>query len=92
MVLERRGTRFEARGFAIERSQDLTELKQRYDSGKHYDRIFSGTDTEHYLYSATPVLRAENGETLRCHAAWKAGGLPAGNCVAADGSTIDFRF
>jgi hypothetical protein len=59
MVLEFRGTRFEARGFAIERNQNLAKLKQRYGiDRKHWDRISSGMDTDHYVYSAEPVLRA----------------------------------
>lgn len=92
MVLELRGVRFEARGFAIERMQNLAELRRLYSSGKHYDRIFSGLDTDHYVYSAQPVLRAPNGATLRCSAIWRVGGSPSGHCLAADESRIHFRF
>lgn len=92
MVLEFRGVRFEARGFAIERNQNLAELRRHYGPGKHYDQIFSGMDTDHYLYSAQPVLRAGSGATLRCFALWRSGGSPAGHCVTADGSRIHFRY
>jgi len=91
MVLEFRGTRFEASGFAIQHSQNLAELRKRYP-GKHYDRIFSGLDTDHYVYAAQPELRAANGATLRCSAVWRAGGSPAGRCVTADGLYVNFRF
>jgi len=93
MVLEFRGTRFEARGFAIERNQNLAELKRRYGiDRKHWDRIFSGMDTDHYVYSAEPVLRAENGASLLCPTVWRANGAPAGHCVTTEGTHINFRF
>lgn len=93
MVLEFRGTRFEASGFAIERNQNLAELKRRYGiDRRHWDRIFSGMDTDHYVYSAEPVLRAGNGATLRCPAVWRSGGSPAGHCVTAEGTHVNFRF
>ncbi len=91
MVVELRGVRFEALGFAIERKQNLAELRRLYGTGKHYDRIFSGMDTDHYVYSAQPVLRAANAATLRCSAYWRTGGSPFGHCVAADESRIYFR-
>lgn len=93
MVLEFRGTRFEARGFAIERNQSLAELKRRYGiDRKHWDRIFSGMDTDHYVYAAKPELLAGNGATLRCSAIWRSGGSPAGECVTTDGLHVNFRF
>jgi hypothetical protein len=92
MVLEFRGTRFEARGFAIERNQNLAELKRQYGiDRKHWDRISSGMDTDHYVYSAEPVLRA--GMARACVAPpWRANGAPAGHCVTAEGTHINFRF
>ena len=92
MFLELRGVRFEAQGFAIERKQNLAELRRLYSTGKHYDRIFSGLDNDHYVYSAQPVLRADSGATLRCSAVWRSGGSPSGHCLAADDSRINFRF
>ena len=92
MVLELRGDRFEARSFAIERQRNLAELRRLYGTGKHYDRIFSGLDTDHYVYSAEPVLRAANGATLRCSALWRVGGSPSGHCLTGDKPPIHFRF
>lgn len=92
MVLEFEGQRFEANGFVIERKQNLAELRRQYGSGKHYDQIFSGLDTDHYVYSAEPKLRAENGATLRCSAVWRRCGVPAGHCVTTKGIHINFRF
>lgn len=93
MVLEFRGTRFEARGFAIERNQNLAKLKQQYGiDRRHWDRISSGMDTDHYVYSAEPVLRAGNGATLRCYAVWRANRTPEGHCVTDEGTHINFRF
>ncbi len=93
MALEFRGIRFEARGFAIERNQNLAELKRRYGiDRKHWDRIFSGMDTDHYVYAAQPELHAGNGATLRCSAVWRSGGSPAGECVTTDGLHVNFRF
>lgn len=91
MMLEFAGKRFEAKGFPINRKQNLAELKRRYDP-KHYDRIFSGLDTDHYIYSAEPLLRAVEGATLRCVMAWRAGSSPAGACVTDDGTRIYVRF
>ena len=93
MVLEFGGTRFEARGFAIKRNQNIVELKRQYGvDRKHWVRIFSGLDTDHYVYSAQPVLRAGNGATLRCFAVWRSAGSPAGHCVTSDGVHINFSF
>lgn len=92
MVLEFEGTHFEANGFVIERKQNLTELRRLYGSGRHYDGIFSGLDTDHYVYSADAKLLAENGATLRCSVAWRQGGVPAGHCVTAEGTHIRLRF
>ena len=93
MALEFRGIRFEARGFAIERNQNLAELKRRYGiDRKHWDRIFSGMETDHYVYAAKPELLAGKGATLRCSAIWRSGGSPAGECVTTDGLHVNFRF
>jgi len=93
MALEFRGTRFEARGFAIERNQNPAELKRRYGiDRRHWDRIFSGLDTDHYVYTAQPELRSGSSAILRCSAVWRSGGSPAGDCVTVEGAHINFRF
>jgi len=92
MVLKFEGQSFKASGFVIKRKQDLADLKRQFGPSKHYDQIFSGLDTDHFVYSAEPLLRAGNGVTLRCFAIWRAGGSPAGHCVTVEGTHIYFRF
>lgn len=93
MVVEWQGAQYEARSFVIERNQNLAKLQRRYGTDrKHWDRISSGMDADHYVYSAEPVLRAGNGASLRCSAVWRSSGAPAGHCVTADGTHINFRF
>ena len=92
MVLEYAGTRYEASGFAIQHNQNLEELRRKYRPGKHYNQIFSGTDTEHYMYSAKPELRSPNGTTLLCDMAWPAYHPPVGTCVTTEGESINVRF
>jgi hypothetical protein len=56
-----------ARGFAIQRNQNLAALRRQYGiDRKHWDRIFSGMDTDHYVYSAEPVLRAGMARPAMC--------------------------
>lgn len=88
MVLDINGTRYEGRGFAIKRSQDLSELRKMFGPGKHYDQITSGMDTDHLIYSANPELRSSSGEKIQCKLAWKSGKGPAGVCIALDEKEI----
>ena len=92
MVLVFEGKRYEAAGFIINRRQDLAELRRKYYPGKHYDAIFSGLNTDHYVYTAQPELRAGNDAALQCFAVWRAGGPPTGHCVTTDRVHINFRF
>lgn len=92
MVLELEGARYEGRGFVIQHSQDLAKLRKLFGPGKHYDQIASGMDSDHKRSSASPVLRAPNGETIRCLLAWRSGQGPAGFCTKPDGKQIDVRF
>lgn len=88
MVLEIDGVRFEGRGFEIKRSQNLSELRRMFGPGKHYDRITSGMDTDHLIYSANPELRSSSGEKIQCKLSWQSGKGPAGVCIALDGKVI----
>ena len=93
MVLEFRGKRYESRGFAIERKQNLAALRRQYGTDiRHFRNIASGADTNHDVYSAQPKLLAGDGATLRCVVAWQAMGAPAGYCVSAEGTRLPFRF
>lgn len=92
MLLEFESKRFEARSFAIQRNQSLNELRRRFGSGKHYDRIESGVDTDHYEYSAQPELHAADGTTLQCRMTWQMNISPKGYCVTTAGVRLYFRF
>jgi len=93
MALEFRGKRYESRGFAIERKQNLAALRRQYGTDiRHFRNIASGADTNHDVYSAQPKLLAGDGATLRCVVAWQAMGAPAGYCVSAEGTRLPFRF
>ena len=92
MVLELEGARYEGRGFVIRQYQDIAQLRQLFGLGKHYDQIASGMDKDHIKNSASPVLRAQSGETIRCLLAWSAGQGPAGVCTKPNGKQIHVRF
>lgn len=92
MVLELEGARYEGRGFVIQQFQDIAQLRKLYGFGKHYDQIVSGMDRDHIKNSASPVLRAQSGETIRCLLVWEAGQGPAGVCTRSDGKQIVVRF
>ena len=92
MVLELEGVRYEGRGFVIQRHQDIAQLRQLFGLGKHYDQIASGMDKDHIKNSASPVLRAQSGETIRCLLAWESSQSPAGVCTRSDGKRIVVRF
>ncbi len=92
MVLEFQGESFEAHDFVISRKQDLVGLRKQYGPSRHYDRILSGLDSDHYVYSAEPMLRSKNGAVLQCAAVWRVGGLPAGYCLTATGNRVNFQF
>ena len=92
MVLELEGVRYEGRGFVIQRHQDLARLRQLFGPGKHYDQIANGMDKDHIKNSASPVLRAQSGETIRCLLAWESSQSPAGVCTRSDGKRIVVRF
>jgi hypothetical protein len=43
------------------------ELRKRfYSDSKHYQRIFSGLDTDHDIYQYKGILKAPDGATLTC--------------------------
>jgi hypothetical protein len=92
MVLELEGARYEGRGFVIQHHQDLAKLRQFFGPGKHYDQITNGMDSDHIKNSASPALRSQSGETIRCLLAWSSGQSPAGVCMKHDGTEIDVRF
>ena len=93
-MLEAPDRRYEAIGFDVRTSQDLSELHKRYagTNPKHWDRITSGLDTEHKIYAAEPVLKAADGAELSCRLAWQSGHPPAGVCLDKAGQVYSIRF
>jgi hypothetical protein len=91
MSIEFDGTVYEGRGFVIEKGQDLGELRSTHGPGKHYDQIVSGQDRQHLRYSATPVLKAPDGRTMKCDMRWAPRSEPSGVCMTASGENIHVR-
>jgi len=90
--LEFGGKKFAASGFAVTRSQNLSELRRQYGSySKHYANVFSGLDSRHYVYSANPELRSDDGQRLRCVFAWRLAKALAGTCTTSDGKQVEIR-
>lgn len=93
IVLQYAGKRFDSHGAEVRRRQNRDELKKQYGAGsKHFARIFSGVDTDHYEYSVNHILRSKDDDMLFCLISWKAATRPAGNCITAEGKFINIRF
>lgn len=94
LVLEASGRRYEAHGFAVERNTNLAELRKRYYgvNPKHWERIFSGLDTDHVTYTAETVAKSADGQEVSCRLMWRAGAKPAGVCTDQAGAAFPVRF
>jgi len=94
LVLEAQNRRYEARGFVVERQTNLAELRKRYYgvNPKHWDRIFSGQDTDHVTYSIETIAKSAEGHEVSCRLMWKSGAKPAGVCTDQDGTEFPVRF
>lgn len=94
LVLEALNRRYQARGFAVERQTNLADLRKRYYgvNPKHWDRIFSGLDTDHVVYSIETVARSAEGHEVLCRLVWKTGAKPAGVCTDQAGAEFPVRF
>ncbi|WP_435626880.1 hypothetical protein [Candidatus Ferrigenium straubiae] len=94
LVLEAPDRRYEARGFAVDRQTNLAELRKRYYgvNPKHWDRIFSGLDTEHVVYSIETIARSADGHEVSCRLVWKFNTKPAGVCADQAGGSFPVRF
>lgn len=93
MMVEFEGQQYSSRGFTITRSQNLGDLKKQLggSSSKHYQRVKSGLDNEHFMYSANPVLQSSDGKTMPCSLAWRSGQTPAGSCKTDDKGSLEIR-
>lgn len=94
LVLESADRRYEAIDFEVRSYQDWAELRKRYYGvePKHWDRIFSGLDSEHKSYSAQPVLKAADGTELSCRLVWQFGSAPSGICIGSDNKKYSVNF
>jgi hypothetical protein len=80
---------YEAKGFAIRRDENLSELKRRYGfSSKHYQQISAGMDTDHRYYSTDPILHSLDGDRVKCSLSWRSGLLPKGTCEKSNGKIV----
>jgi len=94
LVLEDQNRRYEARGFVVERQTNLAELRKRYYgvNPKHWDRIFSGLDTEHVTLAVEAVARDKDGIEVFCRFVWMSGAKPEGVCIDQAGTEFSVRF
>lgn len=83
LVLEAPGRRYEARGFVVDRQTNLAALYKRYHgiNPKHWDRIFSGLDTDHVTYSIETIATSAEGDKVSCHLVWSRAKKPKGVCT-----------
>jgi hypothetical protein len=92
--LETSGHRYEAHGFVVERQTNLAALRKRYHgvNPKHWNRIFSGQDTDHLGYSVEAIARSADGHEVLCRLEWKSDTKPAGVCMDQAGTGFFVRF
>lgn len=94
LVLETQSRRYEARGFAVDRQTNMAALYKRYHgiNPKHWDRIFSGLDTDHVTYSVETIATSAEGDKVSCHIVWGRAAKPAGVCTDQAGAAIPVHF
>lgn len=94
LVLQTPNRRYEARGFVVEHQTNLAELRKRYYgvNPKHWERIFSGLDTDHVTYSVETIAKSADGEEVSCRLVWVDGAKPAGVCTDQAGAEFPVRF
>lgn len=91
LIVDIAGDRYQSKGFQISKRQSLTELRRTLGSGKHFDQIASGQDSEHLEYFASPELVTDSGSKMQCHLSWRAGKAPSGNCRKANGDVVQLQ-
>jgi len=94
LVLEAPNRRYESHGFTVERQRNLAELRKRYYgvNPKHWDRIFSGLDTDHVTHSVETIAKSADGQEVSCRLIWKSGAKPSGVCTDQAGTAFPVRF
>lgn len=94
LVLTASGRSYEAHGFVVERQTNLAELRKRYYwvNPNHWNRIFSGLDTEHTVNSFETTAKSADGQGISCRFAWKSRKNPEGVCTDRAGGEFPVRF
>ncbi|KAF0205932.1 MAG: hypothetical protein FD173_621 [Gallionellaceae bacterium] len=94
LVLKAPNRQYEARGFIIERYTHMAELRKRYYgiNPKHWERIFSGLDTDHVTYSIETVAKSADGQEISCRVMWGGAVKPAGVCTDQAETAFQVRF
>lgn len=94
LTLESAGKRYEANGFGIKKMQDWDVLRKAYQgtNPNHWNRIISGIDNDHVVYSAEPIAVASAGDELRCLILWSNGTAPRGTCTDKSNHQLTVKF
>lgn len=94
LVLKVSDRSYEARGFVVDRRTNLAELRKRYQgvNPKHWNRIFSGLDTDHVTYSVETIATSAEGDKVSCRLVWGGSAKPAGVCTDQAGAEIPVHF
>lgn len=94
LMLETSNRRYEAHDFPIQRHIHWEELRKRYYTSQptHWERIFSGLDVDHTVYSMEPIAKSAEGHELQCRLVWEFGKKPAGICTDEAGTALPVSF
>lgn len=94
LVLEAPNRRYEAHGFAVERQTNMEALRKFYYgvNPKHWERIFSGLDTDHVTYSVETIAASAEGDKVSCRLVWGGSAKPAGVCTDQAGAAFPVSF
>lgn len=94
LVLETQDRRYEAHDFPIQRHVRWEELRKRYYTSQptHWERIFSGLDADHTIYSIETTAKSADGHELQCRLVWEFGKKPAGVCTDEAGTALPVGF
>lgn len=94
LVLQAQNHRYEAHGFVVQHETDMRALHKRYYgvNPKHWERIFSGLDTDHVVYSVETVAISAEGDKISCRLVWGGAAKPAGVCTDQAGAAFSVHF
>lgn len=94
LILKMSDRSYEAGGFVVNRETNLAELRKRYYgvNPKHWERIFSGLDTDHTINFIETIAKSPDGREISCRVAWKSGKKPTGVCTDQGGISFQVNF